>query len=228
VADFGLSREIDEGDSYTMKGGKIPIRWTAIEAIDYRKFTSASDVWSFGVLCWEVVSFGERPFWNWSNQDVIKSIKSSFRLPPPMGCPEVLYKLMIACWNEEYLERPKFIDIVQQLSQYIQVPSRLIPLAKQRFVFVNHPDQPNFAQITSIVEWLHNLKFERLIRLFHSAGYTNLSQICHFNQSDLNDVLGNCITLDEQTYLLNELKRIRSQLVLITSKPLLPGEGYLV
>ena len=84
MADFGLSREIDEGDSYTTKGGKIPIRWTAIEAIDYRKFTSASDVWSFGVLCWEVVSFGERPFWNWSNQDVIKSIKNSFRLPPPM------------------------------------------------------------------------------------------------------------------------------------------------
>jgi ephrin-B len=86
VADFGLSREIDEGDSYTTKGGKIPIRWTAIEAIDYRKFTSASDVWSFGVLCWEVVSFGERPYWNWSNQDVIKAIKNCFRLPPPMVC----------------------------------------------------------------------------------------------------------------------------------------------
>ena len=84
MADFGLSREIDEGDSYTTKGGKIPIRWTAIEAIDYRKFTSASDAWSFGVLCWEVTSFGERPFWNWSNQDVIKSIKNSYRLPPPM------------------------------------------------------------------------------------------------------------------------------------------------
>ena len=84
VADFGLSREIDADDGYTTRGGKIPIRWTAIEAIDYRKFTSASDVWSFGVLCWEVVSFGERPYWNWSNQDVIKAIKSCYRLPPPM------------------------------------------------------------------------------------------------------------------------------------------------
>ncbi|CAF1659167.1 unnamed protein product [Adineta steineri] len=228
VADFGLSREIDEGDSYTTKGGKIPIRWTAIEAIDYRKFTSASDVWSFGVLCWEVVSFGERPFWNWSNQDVIKSIKNSYRLPPPMGCSDVLYKLMIACWNEEYLERPKFVEIVQQLAQFIQVPSRLIPLAKQRFVFVNHPDQPNFAQVTSIIEWLHSLQLDRLIRIFLNTGYTNLSQICHFNQSDFNDILGNNITLDEQTRLLDGLKRIRSQLVLISSKSLLPGEGYLV
>lgn len=84
VSDFGLSREISEDDSYTTKGGKIPIRWTAIEAIDYRKFTSASDVWSFGILCWEVISFGERPYWNWSNQDVIRAIKNAYRLPPPM------------------------------------------------------------------------------------------------------------------------------------------------
>jgi hypothetical protein len=135
---------------------------------------------------------------------------------------------MLSCWNEEYLERPKFGDIVHQLTQFIQVPSRFIPLAKQRFVFVNHPDQPNFAQITSIIEWLHNLQLDRLIRLFLNAGYTNLSQICHFNQSDFNDIIGNNITLDEQTRLLDALKRIRSQLVLISSKSLLPGEGYLV
>jgi len=229
VADFGLSREIDEGDSYTTKGGKIPIRWTAIEAIDYRKFTSASDAWSFGVLCWEVTSFGERPFWNWSNQDVIKSIKNSYRLPPPMGCPDVLYKLMTACWHEEYLERPKFSEIVQLLTQYIQVPNRLVPLAKQRFVFVNHPDRPNFAQVTSIMDWLHSLQLDRLTRLFLSAGLSNLSQICHFNLAELNDVTGSSITLDEQTRLLDALKRVRSQLVLISSKSTMSsGEGYLV
>ncbi len=52
------------------QGGKIPIRWTAPEAIAYRKFSSASDVWSYGVLMWEVMSFGERPYWDMSNQDV--------------------------------------------------------------------------------------------------------------------------------------------------------------
>ena len=78
------------------------------------------------------------------------------------------------------------------------------------------------------MEWLHSLQLDRLIRLFLTANYTNLSQICHFNQSDLNDILGNSITLDEQTRLLDALKRVRSQLVLISSKSLLPGEGYLV
>jgi hypothetical protein len=98
-----------------------------------------------------------------------------------------------------------------------------------RFVFVNHPDRPNFVQITSIIDWLHSLQLDRLIRLFLDAGYSNLSQICHFNSSDLNDIMGSSISLDEQMRLLDGLKRVRSQLVLISSKSTLsPGEGYLV
>lgn len=64
---------------FIFQGGKIPVRWTAPEAIAFRKFTSASDVWSFGIVCWEVMSYGERPYWNWSNQDVIKSIEKGYR-----------------------------------------------------------------------------------------------------------------------------------------------------
>ena len=66
------------------QGGKIPIRWTAPEAIAYRKFTTASDVWSYGIVMWEVMSYGERPYWNWTNQDVIKAIDEGYRLTPPM------------------------------------------------------------------------------------------------------------------------------------------------
>lgn len=55
---------------FTEQGGKIPVRWTAMEAIQYRKFTSASDVWSYGIVMWEVMSYGERPYWDMSNQDV--------------------------------------------------------------------------------------------------------------------------------------------------------------
>lgn len=62
-----------------MQGGKIPIRWTAPEAIAYRKFTSASDVWSYGIVMWEVMSYGERPYWDMSNQDV--SFPLTLRLP---------------------------------------------------------------------------------------------------------------------------------------------------
>uniref|UniRef100_A0ACB8FTG3 Ephrin type-A receptor 5 n=1 Tax=Sphaerodactylus townsendi TaxID=933632 RepID=A0ACB8FTG3_9SAUR len=72
VSDFGLSRvlEDDPEAAYTTRGGKIPIRWTAPEAIAFRKFTSASDIWSYGIVMWEVVSYGERPYWEMTNQDV--------------------------------------------------------------------------------------------------------------------------------------------------------------
>lgn len=87
VADFGLSREIENGNAtegvYWTKGGKIPVRWTAPEAISHTKFTCSSDVWSYGVVAWEVMSFGERPYWNWSNTDVIKAIEKGFRLNIP-------------------------------------------------------------------------------------------------------------------------------------------------
>ncbi|CAO2580295.1 Ephrin type-A receptor 7 [Lemmus lemmus] len=72
VSDFGLSRVIE--DDPEEQGGKIPVRWTAPEAIQYRKFTSASDVWSYGIVMWEVMSYGERPYWDMSNQDVGDSL----------------------------------------------------------------------------------------------------------------------------------------------------------
>ena len=59
------------------------MRWTALEAILYRRFTTAADVWSFGVVMWETLSFGERPFWQWANQDVVKAVDAGYRLPPP-------------------------------------------------------------------------------------------------------------------------------------------------
>ncbi|KAK5889714.1 hypothetical protein CesoFtcFv8_015691 [Champsocephalus esox] len=91
VSDFGLSRFLTENSSdptYTSSlGGKIPIRWTAPEAIAYRKFTSASDGWSYGIVMWEVMSYGERPYWDMSNQDVINAIEQDYRLPPPRTAP---------------------------------------------------------------------------------------------------------------------------------------------
>uniref|UniRef100_A0A8C7C9C6 receptor protein-tyrosine kinase n=1 Tax=Oncorhynchus kisutch TaxID=8019 RepID=A0A8C7C9C6_ONCKI len=127
VSDFGLSRvlEDDAEAAYTTRGGKIPIRWTAPEAIAFRKFTSASDVWSYGISMWEVMSYGERPYWEMSNQDVIKAVEESYRLPGPMDCPVVLYHLMMACWQKDRNSRPKFEEIVCLLDKLIRNPSSL-------------------------------------------------------------------------------------------------------
>ena len=65
------------------------MRWTAPEAIAYSKFTSASDVWSYGVVIWEILSFGERPYCGWTNQDVIAAVDTGYRLPPPMASQSI-------------------------------------------------------------------------------------------------------------------------------------------
>ena len=71
-----------------MQGGdKIPIRWTAPEAFTFRKFTSSSDVWSYGIVMWEVTSQGDSPYWNMTNDDVIDNVEAGMRLPAPQVCP---------------------------------------------------------------------------------------------------------------------------------------------
>jgi len=131
IADFGLSREIESANegAYTTRGGKIPVRWTAPEAIAFRKFTSSSDVWSFGIVTWEILTYGERPYWNWSNQEVIKGIEKGYRLPPPVDCPEALYQLMLDCWQKDRAMRPTFTQIVKKLDWLMKSPENLIKIA---------------------------------------------------------------------------------------------------
>uniref|UniRef100_A0A4W6CUN1 receptor protein-tyrosine kinase n=1 Tax=Lates calcarifer TaxID=8187 RepID=A0A4W6CUN1_LATCA len=131
VSDFGLSRvlEDDAEGTYTTRGGKIPIRWTAPEAIAYRKFTSASDVWSFGIVMWEVMAFGERPYWDMSNHEVMKAIDEAYRLPAPMDCPSAIYQLMLQCWQHDRSKRPRFSDIVNILDKLLRNPESLKSIA---------------------------------------------------------------------------------------------------
>ncbi|MCP9257675.1 Receptor protein-tyrosine kinase [Dirofilaria immitis] len=114
IADFGLSRGVEGSveQEYTTNGGKIPVRWTAPEAITHRKFTAASDVWSFGVVMWEVCSFGERPYWDWTNQKVISEITLGYRLPSPMDTPVSLHNLI-----------PTFAQILEILEEYVRQPA---------------------------------------------------------------------------------------------------------
>uniref|UniRef100_G3Q0Y7 receptor protein-tyrosine kinase n=1 Tax=Gasterosteus aculeatus aculeatus TaxID=481459 RepID=G3Q0Y7_GASAC len=173
VSDFGLSRvlEDDPEAAYTTRGGKIPIRWTAPEAIAYRKFTSASDVWSYGIVMWEVMSYGERPYWEMSNQDVIKAVEESYRLPGPMDCPEALYHLMMDCWQRERSNRPKFDEIVCLLDKLIRNPSSLKKLvnSSHRYEFTN-PSQ-------TVGEWLDSIKMGRYTELFMEGGYSSLETV---------------------------------------------------
>uniref|UniRef100_A0A8C6PKL3 Focal adhesion kinase 1 n=1 Tax=Nothobranchius furzeri TaxID=105023 RepID=A0A8C6PKL3_NOTFU len=99
LGDFGLSRYMEDSSYYKASKGKLPIKWMAPESINFRRFTSASDVWMFGVCMWEILMYGIKPFQGVKNNDVIGRIENGERLAMPPQCPPTLYSLMTKCWS---------------------------------------------------------------------------------------------------------------------------------
>ncbi|XP_071444485.1 tyrosine-protein kinase Fer isoform X1 [Hetaerina americana] len=110
ISDFGMSREEEE---YIVSDGmkQIPIKWTAPEALNFGKYTSLCDVWSYGVLAWEVFACGGIPYSGLNNTKAREKIDSGYRLPAPEGTPPELYQLMLRCWEYEPEKRPHFDEI---------------------------------------------------------------------------------------------------------------------
>ncbi|KAG8451571.1 hypothetical protein GDO86_003681 [Hymenochirus boettgeri] len=108
IADFGLARVIVDNEYTAREGAKFPIKWTAPEAINYGTFTIKSDVWSFGILLTEIVTYGRIPYPGMTNPEVIENLEKGYRMPQPDNCPNELYDLMLLCWKESPEERPTF------------------------------------------------------------------------------------------------------------------------
>ncbi|XP_040895386.1 ephrin type-B receptor 3-like isoform X2 [Toxotes jaculatrix] len=194
VSDFGLSRFLEDDPTdptYTSSlGGKIPIRWTAPEAIAYRKFTSASDVWSYGIVMWEVMSYGERPYWDMSNQDVINAVEQDYRLPPPMDCPTALHQLMLDCWVKERNLRPKFTQIVATLDKLIRNAASLkVVTNSTQSTGVSQPllDRcvPDYTTFTTVGDWLDAIKMSRYRDNFVNAGFASFDLVAQMTAEDL-------------------------------------------
>nr|KAG5701159.1 hypothetical protein BaRGS_023268 [Batillaria attramentaria] len=120
LGDFGLSRWVEEQSYYKASKGKLPIKWMAPESINFRRFTTASDVWMFGVCIWEILMYGVKPFQGVKNNDVIGKIEAGERLPLPLGCPPSLYNLMCVCWQYEPSKRPSFADLKTWLYEILE------------------------------------------------------------------------------------------------------------
>ncbi|XP_038590039.1 tyrosine-protein kinase ABL1 isoform X3 [Micropterus salmoides] len=123
VADFGLSR-LMTGDTYTAHAGaKFPIKWTAPESLAYNKFSIKSDVWAFGVLLWEIATYGMSPYPGIDLSQVYELLEKDYRMDRPEGCPEKVYELMRACWRWNPSERPSFAETHQAFETMFQESS---------------------------------------------------------------------------------------------------------
>uniref|UniRef100_A0A3Q2WRC2 non-specific protein-tyrosine kinase n=1 Tax=Haplochromis burtoni TaxID=8153 RepID=A0A3Q2WRC2_HAPBU len=116
LGDFGLSRYIEDEEYYKASVTRLPIKWMAPESINFRRFTSASDVWMFAVCMWEIMSGGQQPFFWLENRAVINQLEQGIRLPKPDNCPPALYSLMTRCWSYDPSERPSFTELVMKIS----------------------------------------------------------------------------------------------------------------
>ena len=94
----------------------IILKWTAPEVLKFGKITTASDVWSFGICLWELFTKGETPYSAISDQQsILDQLDTGYRLPKPRKCADEIYAIMVACWKEEYAERPTFDEILKML-----------------------------------------------------------------------------------------------------------------
>ena len=118
ISDFGLARDIYAEDYYRIEHQVLPVRWMPPEALVYGSLTVESDIWSYGVVLWEIFSYGLQPYYGYSNQEVIEMIRSRQMLPCPEECPPFIYTLMIECWQEMPIRRPSFKEIHTRLIQW--------------------------------------------------------------------------------------------------------------
>uniref|UniRef100_A0A3B3QKX0 receptor protein-tyrosine kinase n=1 Tax=Paramormyrops kingsleyae TaxID=1676925 RepID=A0A3B3QKX0_9TELE len=186
----------------TLVGSGVAVLWMAPEAMQYHRFSAASDVWSFGIVMWEVMSFGERPYWDMGSQDVLKAIEDGFRLPAPVNCPAPLHQLMLECWQKERAERPKFSQIHSALSKAARSPEGTTAAATLA------PSLPSFS---SVGEWLDTVDMGRYKDSFTAAGYCYLESVARMT---VQDVLSLGITsLEHQKQILAAIQTLRAQVI---------------
>ncbi|KAJ1081327.1 hypothetical protein NDU88_001509 [Pleurodeles waltl] len=123
IGDFGMSRDIYSTDYYRVGGRTmLPIRWMPPESILYRKFTTDSDIWSFGVVLWEIFTYGKQPWYQLSNNEAIECITQGRELERPRTCPSEVYDIMEGCWQREPQQRLNIKEIHSRLQALVKAP----------------------------------------------------------------------------------------------------------
>ncbi|KAM9836918.1 tyrosine-protein kinase TXK [Aulostomus maculatus] len=122
VCDFGLTRYILDNQYTSSHGARFPVKWSPPEVLHFSKYSTKSDVWSFGVLMWEIYSGGRTPFENRSNLEVVDDVTKGIRLYRPQQASQLLYAIMYRCWHERPHSRPSFSELLEEIRKLAENP----------------------------------------------------------------------------------------------------------
>uniref|UniRef100_A0A673M829 Receptor protein-tyrosine kinase n=1 Tax=Sinocyclocheilus rhinocerous TaxID=307959 RepID=A0A673M829_9TELE len=158
ITDFGLARllDIDEKE-YHADGGKVPIKWMALESILHRKFTHQSDVWSYGVTVWELMTFGMKPYDLIPAREIPDLLEGGDRLPQPIICTEDVYMIMVKCWMIDPDSRPRFKELVEEFTIMARDPPRYVVILNDDQMSLSSPVDSEFFR-TLLAEEGGNVK----------------------------------------------------------------------
>uniref|UniRef100_A0AAY4DMQ2 Receptor protein-tyrosine kinase n=1 Tax=Denticeps clupeoides TaxID=299321 RepID=A0AAY4DMQ2_9TELE len=158
ITDFGLARLLDVNEKeYNADGGKMPIKWMALECIHYRKFTHQSDVWSYGVTIWELMTFGGKPYDGIPTREIPDLLEKGERLPQPPICTIDVYMVMVKCWMIDADSRPKFKELAAEFCRMARDPQRYLVIQGDDRMKLPSPNDSKFFQSLLDEEDLDNL-----------------------------------------------------------------------
>ncbi|XP_051559608.1 receptor tyrosine-protein kinase erbB-4-like [Myxocyprinus asiaticus] len=147
ITDFGLARLLDTGEKeYSADGGKMPIKWMALECIHYRKFTHQSDIWSYGVTIWELITFGGKPYDGIPTREIPDILEKGERLPQPPICTIDVYMVMVKCWMIDADSRPRFKELAAEFSRMARDPQRYLVIQGDDRMKLPSPNHSKFFQ----------------------------------------------------------------------------------
>ncbi|KAK3578951.1 hypothetical protein CHS0354_035590, partial [Potamilus streckersoni] len=185
ISDFGLTRDIsDRGCYQPTSGRRVPYKWMALEALSHQYFTDKSDVWSFGVVVWEIMTFGGSPYPSVPNKDLLKLLLTGYRMEKPELCTPEVYQILLSCWRPIPSDRPTFSQLRENIENIIKVEISCM----ERSVVVSGDDFPNDS--LSISKFWES---ERQRTVSHNGNELVIPDSNTFScqKEDPNEILGN-------------------------------------
>ncbi|KAK3587515.1 hypothetical protein CHS0354_003657 [Potamilus streckersoni] len=130
ISDFGLTRDVYETNWYQPTSARcLPYKWMAIEALSHQRFTVKSDVWSYGVVLWEIVTMGGTPYPSIPMKDLLKLLVDGYRMENPENCSPQVYQIMLSCWDPNPGSRPSFTELRESIESLLEATKSYIDLS---------------------------------------------------------------------------------------------------